>query len=205
MNCLEIGDAKSYEFYASKLGGGCQESKLWMSENFYTWYAKFLLTYPQEAVQLAAVGFIAGNTPVSLYAPSLSLLPKPIQDLYFGERNFALRNLGFQPYGEYETEGYDRSGMEVSVPILIWLGLASGLLMILLSQKRLRVILRARTIRLDYILLGASIAGVSINSIAVPTEWFRENIYFFAMIYVSLIYLIGDMREEFRKLSINKG
>lgn len=205
MNCLEIGEAKSYEFYASKLGGECQESKLWMSENFYTWYAKFLLTHPQEAVQLAAVGFIAGNTPVSLYAPSLSLLPKPFQDLYFGERNFALRNLGFQPYGEYENQGYDRSGMEVSVPILIWVVLAISLLLILVSQKRLRVILKARTIRLDYILLGAGVAGVSINSIAVPTEWFRENIYFFAIIYASLIYLIGDVREEFRKLSLNKG
>jgi hypothetical protein len=199
LKCLEIGNPKSYEFYASKLGGECQESKLWISENFYQWYAKFLLSHPQEPIQLAAAGFIAGNSPVSLYAPNLSILPKPIQDLFFGERNFALRNLGFLPYGEYETEEYDRSGMEVVVPILAWLGIAFALLLILLSRKSLRGLLRSKAVKLDYILVAAGVAGVSINSIAVPTEWFRENIYFFTLIYISLIYLIGDLREDFVK------
>jgi hypothetical protein len=199
LSCLEIGNPKSYEFYASKLGGECQDSKLWISQNFYQWYAKFLLSHPQEPVQLAAAGFIAGNSPVSLYAPNLSILPKPIQGLFFGERNFALRNLGFQPYGEYETEEYDRSGMEVVVPILAWLGIGFSLLLILLSRKSLRGLLRAKTVKLDFILIAAGVAGVSINSIAVPTEWFRENIYFFTLIYVSLIYLIGDLVGEFKK------
>ena len=199
LKCLEIGNPKSYEFYASKLGGECQESKLWISENFYQWYAKFLLSHPQEPIQLAAAGFIAGNSPVSLYAPNLSILPKPIQDLFFGERNFALRNLGFLPYGEYETEEYDRSGMEVVVPILAWLGIAFALLLILLSRKSLRGLLRSKAVKLDYILVAAGVAGVSINSIAVPTEWFRENIYFFTLIYVSLIYLIGDLYSEFKR------
>lgn len=199
LKCLEIGNPKSYEFYASKLGGECQESKLWISENFYKWYAQYLLSHPQEAVQLAAAGFIAGNTPVSLYAPNLSILPKPVQDLFFGERNFALRNLGFQPYGEYETEEYDRDGMEVTVPILAWLGIAFSLLLILISQKKLRGVLHDRAVRLDFILIAAGVAGVSINSIAVPTEWFRENVYFFALIYISLIYLIGDLYGAFKK------
>ena len=199
LKCLEIGNPKSYEFYASKLGGECQESKLWISENFYKWYAQYLLSHPQEAVQLAAAGFIAGNTPVSLYAPNLSILPKPFQDLFFGERNFALRNLGFQPYGDYETEEYDRNGMEVAVPILAWLGIAFSLLLILMSRKKLREVLRDKAVKLDFILIAAGGAGVSINSIAVPTEWFRENIYFFALIYISLIYLIGDLYSAFKK------
>jgi hypothetical protein len=92
------------------------------------------LNHPQEAAQLAAVGFMAGNTPVSLYALGSSLLPKSIQDPYFDERNFALRNLVFQPYGEYEDEGYARSGIEIPVPILIWLRLPISLLLILVSQ-----------------------------------------------------------------------
>jgi hypothetical protein len=54
---------------------------------------------------------------------------------------------------------------------------------------------------MDLILAVAGVVGVSINSIAVPTEWFRENIYFFALIYISLIYLIGDLYGEFRKHS----
>jgi hypothetical protein len=199
LKCLEIGNPKSYEFYASKLGGECQESKLWISENFYKWYAQYLLSHPQEAVQLAAAGFIAGNTPVSLYAPNLSILPTPFQDLFFGERNFALRNLGFQPYGEYETEEYDRSGMEVAVPILAWLGIAFSLLLILISRKKLREVLRDKAVKLDFILIAAGVAGVSINSIAVPTEWFRENVYFFALIYISMIYLIGDLYSAFKK------
>ena len=199
LKCLQIGNPKSYEFYASKLGGECQESKLWVSENFYMWYAQYLLSHPQEAVQLAAAGFIAGNTPVSLYAPNLSILPKPVQDLFFGERNFALRNLGFQPYGEYETEEYDKNGMEVMVPILAWLGIAFSILLILLSRKRLRGVLQYKAVKLDFILITAGVVGVSINSIAVPTEWFRENIYFFALIYISLIYLIGDLYDAFKK------
>jgi hypothetical protein len=199
LKCLEIGNPKSYEFYASRLGGECQESKLWISENFYKWYAQFLLSHPQEAVQLAAAGFIAGNTPVSLYAPNLSILPKPVQDLFFGERNFALRNLGFQPYGEYETEEYDKNGMEVMVPILAWLGIAFSILLILLSRKRLRGVLQYKAVKLDFILITAGVVGVSINSIAVPTEWFRENVYFFALIYISLIYLIGDLYDAFKK------
>jgi hypothetical protein len=199
LKCLEIGNPKSYEFYASKLGGECQKSKLWISENFYKWYAQYLLSHPQEAVQLAAAGFIAGNTPVSLYAPNLTILPKPVQDLFFGERNFALRNLGFQPYGEYETEEYDRNGMEVAVPILAWLGIAFSLLLILISRKKLRGVLRDKAVKLDFILMAAGVAGVSINSIAVPTEWFRENIYFFALIYISMIYLIGDLYAAFKK------
>jgi hypothetical protein len=198
MACLEIGDPKSYEFYAAKLGGECQQSKVWMSESFYEWYAKFLIMKPQEAVQLSMVGFIAGNTPVSLYAPHLSVLPKPLQDVFFGERNFALRNLGFEPYGEYETEEYDRSGMEVVVPILIWIGLALSLLLLLVSRKSFRVLLKNNGIRLDYVLLLSGIIGVCMNSVAVPTEWFRENIYFFTLIYLSLIYLIGDFREALR-------
>lgn len=104
-----------------------------MSKNFYATYDKILLTHSQEAAQFAAVGFIAGNTPVSPFALSLDLLPKLIQEFYFGDRNFALWNLGFQPDGESGTEGYDRSGMEVSVPLLIWLGLAFSLLLILFS------------------------------------------------------------------------
>jgi hypothetical protein len=204
LKCLEIGNPKSYEFYASKLGGECQESKLWISENFYKWYAQYLLSHPQEAVQLAAAGFIAGNTPVSLYAPNLSILPTPLQDLFFGERNFALRNLGFQPYGEYETEEYDRSGMEVAVPILAWLGIAFSLLLILISRKKLREVLRDKAVKLDFILIAAGVAGVSINSIAVPTEWFRENVYFFALIYISMIYLIGDLYAAFRKCQHRK-
>jgi len=201
MKCLQIGKPKSYAFYSSKLGGECQDSKIWISQNFYNWYAKYLFSNPLEPVQLAAAGFIAGNTPISLYAPSLSILPKPLQDLFFGERNFALRNLGYQPYGEYETEGYDRDGMEVIVPIIAWLGIALSLLLVLLSRKALREILRAKTIKMDLILAVAGVVGVSINSIAVPTEWFRENIYFFALIYISLIYLIGDLYGEFRKHS----
>jgi hypothetical protein len=198
LKCLEIGNPKSYEFYASRLGEECQESKLWISENFYKWYAQYLLSHPQEAVQLAAAGFIAGNTPVSLYAPNLSILPKPVQDLFFGERNFALRNLGFQPYGEYETEEYDRSGMEVAAPILAWLGIAFSLLVILISRKKLRGVLRDNAVRLDFILIAAGVSGVSINSIAVPTEWFRENVYFFALIYISMIFLIGDLYATFK-------
>jgi hypothetical protein len=201
MACLEIGDPKSYEFYAAKLGGECQQAKFWMSENFYKWYAEFLIKKPQEAVQLAMVGFIAGNTPVSLYAPHLSILPKPLQDIFFGERNFALRDLGFQPYGEYETEEYDRSGMEVSVPLLIWIGLALSLLLLLASRRSSRVFLESNAIRLDYVLLLGGIIGVCMNSVAVPTEWFRENIYFFTLIYLSLIYLIGDFREGLRDSS----
>lgn len=204
LKCLEIGNPKSYEFYASKMGGECQESKLWISQNFYQWYAKYLMSHPQEPIQLAAAGFIAGNSPVSLYAPHLSILPKPMQDLFFGERNFALRNLGFQPYGEYETEEYDRSGMEVVVPILAWLGIAFTLLLLLLSRKSLRGLLRAKAVKLDFILVAAGVAGVSVNSIAVPTEWFRENIYFFTLIYMSLIYLIGDLREAIRNSEIHK-
>jgi cation transport ATPase len=152
---------------------------------------------------LAAVGFIAGNTPVSLYAPNLSILPKPLQDLFFGERNFALRNLGFEPYGEYEAEEYDRNGMEVVVPILAWLGIAFSLLLILVSRKQLRGVLKDKAVKLDFILIAAGVAGVAINSIAVPTEWFRENIYFFVLIYVSLIFLIGDLLKSFRNREAN--
>ena len=119
-----------------------------------------------------------------------------MQDVFFGERNFALRNFGFQPYGEYEVDEYDRSGMEVSVPILVWLGMAYSLLVIVASQKRLRRVLRVRAVKLDFILVSAGVTGVTINSIAVPTEWFRENVYFFMIIYISLIYLIGDIRKE---------
>ena len=201
LKCLEIGSPKSYEFYAVKLGGECQDSKIWVSQNFYQWYAKYLLSHPQEPVQLAAAGFIAGNSPVSLYAPNLSILPKPMQDLFFGERNFALRNLGFQPYGVYETEEYDRTGMEVVVPILAWLGIAFSLLLILLSRKSLRGLLRLKTVKLDFILVAAGVVGVSINSIAVPTEWYRENVYFFTLIYLSLIYLIGDLSKAFKDSS----
>lgn len=198
MSCLQIGDPKSYEFYASKLGGECQQSKLWMSERFYKWYAGFLLMKPQEAFQLSMVGFVAGNTPVSLYAPHLSVLPKPLQDVFFGERNFALRNLGFQPYGEYEAEEYDRSGMEVVVPILMWIGLALALLLLLISRRSSRAYLKSHAMKLDYVLFFGGIIGVCMNSVAVPTEWFRENIYFFTLIYLSLIYLIGDFREALR-------
>lgn len=199
VRCLEVGNPKSYEFYAAKLGGECQEAKIWLSENFYSWYAKFLLAFPQEPIQLGAVGFIAGNTPFSMYAPSLNLLPKPIQDVFFGERNFALRSFGFQPYGEYEVDEYDRSGMEVTVPIVVWLGIAYSLLLILTFQKRLRGVLRVKAVKLDFILVTSGVVGTFINSIAVPTEWFRENIYFFIIIYTSLIYLIGDIRKELGK------
>ena len=201
MRCLKIGDPKSYEFYALKLGGECKESKLWISENFYNWYATYLITNPQEAVQLSLAGFIAGNTPVSLYAPNLSILPKPLQDIFFGERNFALRNLGFQPYGEYEAEQYDRTGMEVTVPILLWISLAVIMLLLIVLQRTTRSILKIRTIRLDYVLFGSGIIGVCINSIAVPTEWYRENIYFFTLIYLSLIFLIGDISKALRDSS----
>ena len=124
-----------------------------------------------------------------------------MQDLFFGERNFALRYLGFQPYGEYETEDYSRDGMEVLVPILAWLGITFCLILILLSRKSLRGILRVKTVRFDLVLVTAGVIGVSINSIAVPTEWFRENIYFFALIYISLIYLIGDLYNALRNQS----
>ena len=199
MSCLDIGNPKSYEFYASKLGGECKVSKLWISDNFYKWYAFFLLKHPQEVLQLSAAGFIAGNTPVSLYAPNLSILPKPAQDIIFGERNFALRNMGFKPFGEHETEVYDRSGMEVFVPVLAWLALAYSLLLILVSKKKFLGILREKAIRLDYVLLTAGVVGVCLNSIAVPTEWFHENVYFFALIYISLIYLLGDISQVFAK------
>ena len=198
MSCLDIGTPKSYEFYASKLGGECQLSKIWISDNFYRWYAFFLIKHPQEVLQLSGAGFIAGNTPVSLYAPSVSVLPKPVQDIFFGERNFALRNMGFKPYGEYETDLYDRSGMEVLVPVLAWLGLAYSLLLILASRTKFRGILRARAVKLDFVLVTAGVAGVCLNSIVVPTEWFRENVYFFVLIYISLIYLLGDLLESFR-------
>jgi hypothetical protein len=200
LSCLEIGDPKSYEYYASKLGGECRDAKLWISQYFYLWYVKYLLTHPQEPIQLAAAGFIAGNSPVSLYAPNLSVLPKPIQDLFFGERNFALRNLGFKPSGEYETEEYDRSGMEVVAPILAWLVLAFSLLLIGFYQKKLFEIFRAKAVRLDLTLVVAGVLGVSANSIAVPTEWFRENIYFFIMIYIAIFYLIGDVLQQSRKM-----
>ena len=128
----------------------------------------------------------------------MSVLPKPVQDIFFGERNFALRNMGFKPYGEYETDLYDRSGMEVLVPVLAWLGLAYSLLLILASRTKFRGILRARAVKLDFVLVTAGVAGVCLNSIVVPTEWFRENVYFFVLIYISLIYLLGDLLESFR-------
>jgi cation transport ATPase len=77
------------------------------------------------------------------------------------------------------------------------------LLLILALQKKFREILRVRAVQLDFVLLTAGVAGVCLNSIVVPTEWFRENIYFFTLIYISLIFLLGDLLKSFRNREAN--
>ncbi len=81
---------------------------------------------------------------------------------------------------------------------LLWISLVVILLLLILPQRTARSILKIRTIRLDCVLLGSGIIGDCINSIAVLTEWYQENIYFFTLIYLSLIFLIGDILKALR-------
>jgi len=180
LDCLKARGIGDLFANLDLLRGECKSDLAWIEKHFDTWYLVTLVKNPKLVLGSIANGFLAGSTPISLYGSSISLTPKAFEQLFFGDRNLALRDT--QEVFSRESIDY----LTVQAPILIWvIFLLVSILYVGLSESITKLQL-------------ASIFAISLVSLLSPNEWFRQSIQFLVVFYLLSVISISRFLS-FRK------
>ena len=192
LKCINVTNIRSSDSNAVLLRDNCPEARLWLSEEFPSWYLSFILNNPIYAAKLFLTGITVGNSPVSFYSGSISIAPNFVNDLFFGSRNLALRQTS------ESAQDIQLNRMIVTSPLVGWILLC--LIMVYRKRRDLfNLQLTNGPILLDRFLcylfiLG--IIGIASSSILNPNEWFRQSIVYQIMIILSTILLLSSEHDS---------
>ena len=182
MKCITastIDDIFELVKFASK---NCQSSLSWIDSNFKLWYVNFLAKNPNFALTLVNYGLVAGNSPATLYAPHITILPMPIDMLFFGERNFFLGSM------DSRSAEIDLQSLKVFAPVYLWVAIFLFILLLYFSRKNHSIIFCKNPL-ITHLLILTTWAFVSMISVFIimPSEHFRLGIQFYCIFLVSLV------------------
>jgi hypothetical protein len=93
----------------------CRASQNWLDREFQRWYFGFNIRNLDYPVKLTITTILAGNSPFSMYGGSISILPTEASQLFFGDRNFALR------LSDQSSEIIPIDSISILSPLVFWL------------------------------------------------------------------------------------
>jgi hypothetical protein len=151
----------------------CPEAGNYVRDKLKLDFAKFLIGNPDEAVKLIAVSAGAVSTASSSnYGKSVSIFPRTVDRLFFGETSPSLRSQGVSNQEKGLSAVFSGDPIWIYAPPIGWilLGLFSGLVIL-----RCRESSQANTYLLVNLILISSLVQFSISSVLLPSEWVRQS------------------------------
>lgn len=184
MECMSAGNFDDLNLLVQFTARNCPESLMWIDTNFVLWYLKFLVTNPNITLTMINAGVIAANSPSTLYAGSLSVVPKSVTAIYFGERNFFL---GLQ---DNITQVVPVDTIRLTSPIYLWMFIFMCIIFISFKNFSLRNS-SSQLFLILFLLIGSwALIWILIMPIVIPSEFFRLSIQFYTILILSCIVII---------------
>jgi hypothetical protein len=180
MKCLTLdGSADLYKL-TDEMKTTCKSANLWLNEKFLGWYGKFLLENPVTAIKMAVGGLLYGNQPPVLYGATLSILPLPIENVFFGNSTSNLVDSSLNASLPLDSK--------VNAPLLLWI-------ILLVFFILFRLISRSKHLSVNHSGLFSLIAISSILSaflavLVCPAEYFKLTIQMQMLFFLSTFIVI---------------
>jgi hypothetical protein len=172
LRCLGKFEERSPVIITETLKFKCFNSEAWLTNEFQKWYLQFVLTHPKYSLKLISISLTIGNSPYSMYGGSLSIVPAPISNIFFGERNYAIR------MNNDSADSVPIDKLSASSPLLFWI-----VLFVLTYATRKNITVRAKVStfesKSENLVFAIFIFGamaIIASAISIPNEWFRQSI-----------------------------
>lgn len=180
MKCLTLdGSADLYKL-TDEMKSTCKSANLWLNEKFLGWYGKFLLENPVTAIKIAVGGLLYGNQPPVLYGATLSILPLPIENVFFGDSTSNLVHSSVESSLLLDSK--------VNTPLLFWIIL---LVFFTLSRSLLRSNqLPINHSGLFFLIAISSIFSAFLTVLVCPAEYFKLTIQMQMLFFLSTFIVI---------------
>ena len=180
MKCLTLdGSADLYKL-TDEMKSTCKSANLWLNEKFLDWYWKFLLENPVTAIKMAVGGLLYGNQPPVLYGATLSILPLPIENVFFGDSTSNLV--------DSSVESSLLLDSKANAPLLFWIIL---LVFFTLSRSLLRSNqLPINHSGLFFLIAISSIFSAFLTVLVCPAEYFKLTIQMQMLFFLSTFIVI---------------
>jgi len=173
----------------------CQASQFWLDREFQRWYLGFNIRNLDYPVKLTVTTILAGNSPFSMYGGNISILPSEASQLFFGDRNFALR------LSDQSSEIIPIDSISILSPLVFWL----VLFVFIHSRNQLSNARKFDQVRSKYVMsisLSLFLYGLTllvVSAVSIPNEWFRQSIVGQISIFVSCILLLSNASKKYFK------
>ena len=180
MKCLTLdGPADLYKL-TDEMKTTCRSANSWLNEKFLRWYAKFLLENPATAIKMAVGGLMYGNQPPVLYGATLSMLPLPIENVFFG--------ISTSNSAGSSVNASLPLNSKVNAPLLLWI-------IALMFFTLFRLISRSNQLSVNHAGLFSLIAISSILSallavLICPAEFFKLTVQMQMLFFLSTFVVI---------------
>jgi hypothetical protein len=194
VSCLDLSKVKSPQEITESMKFGCKESEEWLTNHFATWYLKFLISNPKYVIKIFAISLSAGNSPYSMYGGSISIIPEPFDQIFFGSRNYANR------LNQDSAQNIEVDKVEMVSPLFGWL--ISGFLILLLASRRVVQKSSAHvqsSITAFGFLICLGLITTLISGVLIPNEWFRQSIVGQVQIFLGTILLYAEYSKTISK------
>lgn len=180
MKCLTLdGSADLYKL-TDEMKSTCKSANLWLNEKFLGWYGKFLLENPVTAIKMAVGGLLYGNQPPVLYGATLSILPLPIENVFFGDSTSNFVDSGVESGLPLDSK--------VNAPLLFWIIL---LMFFALSRSLFRYNqLPINHSGLFFLIAISSILSAFLTVLVCPAEYFKLTIQMQMLFFLSTFIVI---------------
>jgi hypothetical protein len=210
--CMGIDSMTDVIAISRKLVDACPAALTWLENEYFSWYAKFLISHPVYTSRLLLEGLAASNNPSEFYAGTLSIAPPLFNGLFFGSRNYSFGSFEnvsnkmvliendkqqFVVISKGDTKSYN--AVKANAPIFLWIFLALFLLYLrirnIITQKSRFV---GSGFEPMFIILMLSMLGFGINLLICPAEYFKLTIHYSVALFLSVI-LIAAKSETFNQ------
>jgi hypothetical protein len=146
-------------------------------------------------VKLTITTILAGNSPFSMYGGSISILPTEASQLFFGDRNFALR------LSDQSSEIIPIDSISILSPLVFWLVLIVFMYLKnqLFNARKFDQVRSNYVMSISLILFLYGLVLLVVSAVSIPNEWFRQSIVGQISILVSGILLLSDVSKKYFK------
>lgn len=194
LSCLDLKEMKSPQEITELMKYDCIESEEWLTNDFAFWYLNFLISNPDYVVKIFGTSLSAGNSPYSMYGGSVSIIPEPLSQVFFGSRNYANR------LNQESAQNIELDKIEVISPIFGWLISGVGFLFFvsrkLIKQKSAHEHLSLFAFGF---LICLGLMTTLVSGVLIPNEWFRQSIVGQLEIFLGTILLYAEYSKTVLK------
>ena len=173
----------------------CRTSQNWLDQEFQRWYFGFNIRNLDYPVKLTVTTILAGNSPFSMYGGSISVLPIEASQIFFGDRNFALR------LSDQSSQIIPIESISILSPLVFWLVLITFIYLRhqLFHARKSEQVKSKYIMSISFSLFLYGLVLLVISAVSIPNEWFRQSIVGQISILVSGILLLSDVSKKYLK------